>query len=282
MFRIVIINGMFMLRCPTELADLTVGELETHIMTTKFVQMSDPQLGFYASKHSGVEGIDYEIKNLSSAISITNEIRPDFVITTGDLMQDRLDPQHADVVKKMYSKLNCEFYFAPGNSDLSNSPKIEDIERYKTRFGSDYFSFYHANSQFIILNSCVLFDWSETPGENVKQIRFLEQQLLSGQANNCDHQLIFMHHPLFGTHPEDDDSHMVLPKSQRFQILDLLERFGVTAVFTGHWHANNIVQYYDTQLITSGPITYSLGKDPSGIRVIELDGSKLTHEYIAI
>ena len=70
--------------------------------------------------------------------------------------------------------------------------------------------------------------------------------------------------------------------SSMFQILDLLERFGVTAVFTGHWHANNIVQYYDTQLITSGPITYSLGKDPSGIRVLEIDVSKLTQEYIAI
>ena len=251
-------------------------------MTTKFVQMTDPQLGFYASRHSGTEGIEYEIKNLSAAISMTNEIQPDFVITTGDLMQNRLDQQHADVVKKLYAQLNCKYYFAPGNSDLSNSPKFEDIERYKGRFGSDHFSFYHRNSQFIILNSCVLFDWSETPGENVNQIRFLEQQLMIGRANNSIHQLIFMHHPLFGTHPEDEDSHMVLPKSQRLQILNLLERFDVTAVFTGHWHANNIVQYQSTQLITSGPITYPLGDDPSGIRIIELTDDKLTHEYITI
>ena len=63
MSSIVIIDGIIMLRWPTEPADLTVGELETHNMTTKFVQMSDPQLGFYASKHSGIEGIDYEKKN---------------------------------------------------------------------------------------------------------------------------------------------------------------------------------------------------------------------------
>ena len=145
-------------------------------MSFKFVQMSDPQLGFYASRHPDTEGIDYETKNLSKAVSITNEIAPDFVITTGDLMQDRLESKHADIVKEMYGKLNCAYYFAPGNADLTNAPEFEDIERYKKRFGDDYYVFYHSESQFIILNSCVLFDWSKVPGENLKQIEFLEQQ----------------------------------------------------------------------------------------------------------
>ena len=251
-------------------------------MSFKFVQMSDPQLGFYASRHPDTQGIDYETKNLSIAVSITNEIAPDFVITTGDLMQNRLESKHADIVKEMYSELNCTYYFAPGNADLTNTPEFEDIERYKKRFGDDYYSFYHSESQFIILNSCVLFDWSRVPGENLKQIEFLEEQLESGQQNKAKHQLIFMHHPLFGTDPNEEDNHMVLPKSQRSTILDLLERYNVTAVFTGHWHANNIVAYKNTQLITSGPITFSLGEDNSGIRVIEVDGNKINHEYIEL
>ncbi|SVB04581.1 uncharacterized protein METZ01_LOCUS157435 [marine metagenome] len=251
-------------------------------MSLKFVQMSDPQLGFYASRHPDTEGIDYEIKNLSKAIEITNQISPDFVITTGDLMQDRLESSHADIVKKMYSELNCNYYFAPGNADLTNTPEFEDIERYKKRFGADHYSFYHMNSQFIILNSCVLFDWSKVAGENSKQITFLEQQLQTGRQNKSSHQLIFMHHPLFGTDPEEEDSHMVLPKSQRSIILDVLERYNVTAVFTGHWHANNILTYKNTQLITSGPITFSLGEDHSGIRIIEVDGDNLTHKYIEL
>ena len=138
------------------------------------------------------------------------------------------------------------------------------------------------NSQFIILNSCVLQDWSKVVGENTKQITFLEQQLQNGQQNNSSHQLIFMHHPLFGTDPEEDDGHMVLPKSQRVKILNLLDLYKVSAVFTGHWHANNILMYKSTQLITSGPITFPLGEDPSGIRLIEVDGDNLTHEYIEL
>ena len=106
-------------------------------MSFKFVQMSDPQLGFYASRHPDTQGIDYETKNLSIAVSITNEIAPDFVITTGDLMQNRLESKHADIVKEMYSELNCTYYFAPGNADLTNTPEFEDIERYKKRFVSE-------------------------------------------------------------------------------------------------------------------------------------------------
>ena len=43
-------------------------------MSFKFVQMSDPQLGFYASRHPDTEGIDYEVKNLSKAISTYLEV----------------------------------------------------------------------------------------------------------------------------------------------------------------------------------------------------------------
>ena len=91
-----------------------------------------------------------------------------------------------------------------------------------------------------------------------------------------------MHHPLFGSDPQEDDSPWVLPKSQRSVILDLIENFNVTAVFTGHWHYNNIIDYKNTQLITSGPITFSLGEDPSGFRIIDINDDKLTHQYIPI
>ena len=43
-----------------------------------------------------------------------------------------------------------------------------------------------------------------------------------------------------------------------------------------------IIDYKNTQLITSGPITFPLGQDPSGIRIIEVDDDKVTHEYIPL
>ena len=251
-------------------------------MSYKFIQMSDPQLGFYASRHPGVTGIDYEIEHLSKAVSLTNKIKPDFVITTGDLTQNRLDPEQARIVKDLFSKLDCKYYFASGNADLTNSPQFEDIERYRKRFGPDFYSFNHSNSQFIILNSTVLFDSSQVPGKDNNQIQFLTNELESGRKNNSQHQMIFMHHPLFGSQPDEEDSEKVLPKTQRYQILDLLEKYNVTAVFTGHWHSNNIVQYKNTQLITSGPITFGLGEDPSGIRIIEINNKKINHEYIPL
>ena len=249
-------------------------------MSYKFIQMSDPQLGFCASRRPEVNGIEYETINLTKAISITNKLKVDFVITTGDFMQDRLKSEHADIIKNLYSKLNCPYYFAPGNADLTNTPHFEDIERFKRRFGADYHSFYFLDSQFIILNSCVLSDCSNVPGENVNQIMFLEKRLQAGVKNKCKHQMVFMHHPLFGQDPNEVDNHMILPKSQRLIILDLLEKYNVKAVFTGHWHENNVIKYNNIELITTGPISLSLGKESSGIRLIEVDGDNLSHQYI--
>ena len=73
------------------------------------------------------EGLD-----IHETIKVSN-----FVITTGDFMQDRLKSEHADIIKNLYSKLNCPYYFAPGNADLTNTPHFEDIERFKRRFGAD-------------------------------------------------------------------------------------------------------------------------------------------------
>ncbi|MBN18635.1 MAG: hypothetical protein CL758_04045 [Chloroflexi bacterium] len=249
-------------------------------MSYKFIQMSDPQLGFCASRRKDVNGVDYEITNLKKAISIANEIKPDFVITTGDFTQDRLNSEHAEIVIDLYSTLNSPHYFAPGNADLTNSPQFEDIDRFRRRFGSDYQSFYFLDSQFIILNSCVLFDCTNVLGADVEQIKFLEEKLKEGFNNNCKEQMIFMHHPLFGQDPYEKDDHMVLPKNQRKIILNLLEKYNVTAVFTGHWHENNIVNYKNTELITTGPISLSLGEEPSGIRLIEVTDNKLEHRFI--
>ena len=71
-------------------------------MSYKFIQMSDPQLGFCASRRPEVNGIEYETINLTKAISISNKLKPDFVITTGDFMQDRLKSEHADIIKNLY------------------------------------------------------------------------------------------------------------------------------------------------------------------------------------
>ena len=75
------------------------------------------------------------------------------------------------------------------------------------------------------MNSCVLSDWSNVPGENINQINFLKKRLEDGRKNKCKHQMVFMHHPLFGQDPNEKDNHMILPKSQRLIFLDLLEKY---------------------------------------------------------
>ena len=53
----------------------------------------------------------------------------------------------------------------------------------------------------------------------------------------------------------------------------------MSVVFTGHLHKNNYKKIGNTELVSSGPVGFPLGKDPSGIRYVQVDGNSITHEY---
>ena len=72
----------------------------------------------------------------------------------------------------------------------------------------------------------------------------------------------------------------VIPKERRLKILDLLNKYEVTALFTGHLHRNNYRRYGSTELVSSGSVGYPLGDDPSGIRLVEVDERGLRHRYV--
>ena len=64
--------------------------------------------------------------------------------------------------------------------------------------------------------------------------------------------------------------------------MDLFKETGVSAVFSGHWHRNGFATYGDMELITTGPVGYPLGDDPSGFRIVRVREDELEHEYIPL
>ena len=65
-------------------------------------------------------------------------------------------------------------------------------------------------------------------------------------------------------------------------ILDLLHGAGVKIGFAGHWHRNAIATDGPFTQITSGPVGYPLGDDPSGYRVVDVTALEVRHEYLAL
>jgi predicted phosphodiesterase len=50
----------------------------------------------------------------------------------------------------------------------------------------------------------------------------------------------------------------------------------------GHWHRNNIATSGELEMVTSGPVGYPLGDDPSGFRIIEFDDAGVRHRYLPL
>src|SRR5438876_12280888 len=70
--------------------------------------------------------------------------------------------------------------------------------------------------------------------------------------------------------------------SARRPILDLLTGYGVRAFFCGHWHRNGGGWDRGVEVVVTGPVGYPLGDDPSGFRVVDVDGDRVEHHYVPL
>ena len=270
-----------------------------------FIQMSDPQFGMFA-RISGMEderiqelnqrmgwkirpapkttGFAQESALYEKAIAAANRLNPAFVVISGDMTEDPSDPHQLAEVKRITAQLHPQIpvHWAPGNWDVGNTPTLETLERYRRNFGDDYYAFQYGGSSFIVLNSCVGFDDSQAPGDWDRQIGFLRTSLSEAQDRGSDHTVIFLHHPLFRQDPGEDDSWAAIPGEKRRTILELIEGYGVSAVFSGHWHKCHYVDHKGVQMVTTGPVGYPLGDDPSGFRIIKVSQDKIEHQYYGL
>jgi 3',5'-cyclic AMP phosphodiesterase CpdA len=170
----------------------------------------------------------------------------------------------------------------PGNWDVGITPTPHTLEQYRDNFGADYYSFQYGGSSFIVLNSCVGYDDSRAPCEWDRQIDFLRASLVQAHDNDSAHIVIFLHHPLYSYDPGEEDSWAVIPLNKRSVLLDLFETHRVSAVFSGHWHKCHYLNHKDIQMVTTGPVGYPLGDDPSGFRIIKISQNRIEHQYYGL
>ena len=275
-----------------------------------FIQLADPQLGMFASlsgksdeeiaqfRRAGlrvlpaprIEGFEKETELSQQAISEANRLRPDFVVTCGDMVDDRTDEARFDEVLRIAGTLDAgiPMYWLPGNHDVgggTEAPTPETLARYGDFFGPDYYAFERRGVSFVVLNSAVLHLPEHTTAEMEVQLAFLESELETASRRESPHVILFSHHALFLRHPDEPD----LPVSQRFAltrkqrrvVLDMCCRYGVSHVFAGHWHKNNYAADGRLQVIASAAVGYPLGDDPSGYRVVRVFEDRIEHDYYA-
>ena len=272
-----------------------------------FIQLADPQFGMYAHfsgkteeeiaeyqaagnnvrKAPKIEGFDRETELFGEAVSEANRLRPDFVVTCGDIVMDWDSQAQADEAHRIAGELNpgIPMNWVSGNHDLGLGglrPTPETMARYRQVFGPDYYGFQHNGVSFVVINSTVMHAPEEVPGEWEAQLRFLEKELSAAQSRGSAHIVVFSHHPFFLRDPEEEverERGLVLPLERRRAVLGLLKRYGVSAVFAGHWHRNNYARDGDMLMVATGSVGYPLGDDQSGYRVVRVYEDRIVHDY---
>jgi hypothetical protein len=128
-----------------------------------------------------------------SAIAKLNLLQPEFVLSTGDLIDGyTLDPQvwnaQWDEFERLVNRLEMPFHYVPGNHDISN-PLL--LDAWKQRRGSPWWSFVHQDVLFLCLHT------EDRPlgGLGGEQIAWAQRTL----AENAQVRwtLVFMHRPLW-------------------------------------------------------------------------------------
>jgi serine/threonine-protein phosphatase CPPED1 len=240
-------------------------------MPLTFIQLSDPQLGFYH------DSLQTEIARYEKAASEVNRLKPDFVVITGDLVHHARDTAELGLFKRITAEIDPRIpvYYVPGNHDVGNTPAQGDLDFYKGIYGYDRFSFEEKHIRFIGLNSSLI--QAGTPGLEEDQYRWLEQQLIKGRS--AMQTIIFCHHPFFITGVEEPDDYFNIPHERRIKYLELFKKYGVSAVFAGHYHGNAYGKYGIMEMVTTSAVGQPLHKDPPGFTIVSVNKTGLTHEY---
>jgi len=233
-----------------------------------FIQGSDPQIGFCESRQRTGNGFAQDTANFEFVIATVNRLRPAFLIVTGDLVNRQGDPAQTAEYFRVAGKLDpsIHLYNVAGNHDVLNEPTPASLAAYRKQFGPDYYTFRVGGMAAFVLNSPIMAHPKNAPDECAKQEAWLRRELAKAKQDGMRDLVVFQHHLLFVNSPDEKDTYYTLPLEQRRKYLQLFTEYGVSHVFSGHYHRNAAASYGPLKLTTTTAI--ACADTQSGIRIV--------------
>lgn len=266
------------------LADMQLGAYATFSgMSQDDVDRYANDLGMRVEAVPRVEGFEWDARRYAEAVEIVNAMRPDLVLIGGDMVDDPNSEDQYDEFMRLTARLDDDLVvrWVPGNHDVAAdtvTPTADSLAAYRAAFGDDYYAFDDGPFRFVAMNTSVIDHPEMVPDELAAQMAFIEAELADARERGVA-PVLLGHHPLFLHDPAEDDDYWNLPTERRRDLLEMIHRHGVRLGLAGHWHRNSEAADGDFTMLTTGPVGYPLGVDPSGFRVIEFDGSAFAHHY---
>lgn len=167
------------------------------------------------------------------------------VVHLGDLVQDYpRSPLHESLLTRavgQWRATGLPVCFAPGNTDIGDqrdpsSPaelvSVASMERFSGITGAPWTATDIGPVRAIVLAASL---FNSQLDLEAQQWRWLESELGSAAGHRV---ALFFHYPLFLRSPGDPDigNYDVVNEPARSRLIDLVTRYGVEAVFTGHSH----------------------------------------------
>ncbi len=252
--------------------------LAASLAAQTFIQLSDPQFGMFTKNR----GFEHESVNFEFAIATANRLKPDFVVITGDLVNESGNNAQAAELRRVAARLDrhIPLYLMPGNHDVENEPTRQSLAWYREHFGPDYYTFRSGGMEGIVLNSNLEKGTKAVPDEAAKMEAWLRAELAKARSARAKRVVVFQHIPFFVKDPAEEDTYDNIPRDVRRRYLALLEEYGVEYVFSGHNHAA-VPEARAGALtqVVSGPVGLPLKGGQSGLRIVTVTATGLSHRY---
>jgi 3',5'-cyclic AMP phosphodiesterase CpdA len=241
-----------------------------------FIQVTDPQFGMFDSN----KGFQKETGLYEKAVKEINRLKPDFVVVTGDLVNNPKDTLQIKEFKRITSKIDSKIpvYFTPGNHDIGNVPDSTSIAAFINNYGYDRFSFKHKGSLFLGINSSII--KNNLPQLEQRQYDWLVKTLAKGKK--ASHIILFCHYPFFINSSDEPEGYSNIGLENRKKYLALFAANKLDAIFSGHLHNNATSKFGKIEMAATSSVGKPLGNAPSGFRIIKVYPGRIDHVYYGL
>jgi len=261
----------------------------------RFVFMTDIHL-----QPEGIASTGFE-----NVIQQVNSLKPDFIITGGDLIMDALeqDFERADSLYKLYNDYQKKFqalvYNTIGNHEVFGMYPTSGVDpshpeygkqMFKNRLGhgKTYRSFDYKGWHFMLLDGIGFTKDCQYYGHiDSSQIKWIKNDLSSLDSETPI--VISIHIPFYSISAQvSEDPTAANSKgiviTNANQVLELFNNYNLKAVISGHLHWIEEIIYQDVHHINVGAVSGGWWEGPyrgvsEGFAVFQVKGNKFTWRY---
>ncbi len=190
-------------------------------------------------------------------VALCNRVDAAFVVHLGDIVHPLpVEDAHLeaiDLAHGVYRALEHPIHFVPGNHDVGDKPNSfvavppvaeANYAVYEEAWGPPYHSFDVDGCHFVVLDTQLL----NSGLERERRQRDWFERDLAEAVDAGSRIFVFTHYPPFVRDGGENEHYDNLGEPARSWFLDLLERHGVEAVFSGHVHNFLYNRWKDTDL----------------------------------